>query len=44
MALKWTIVYAGRKSAEDPRAARAASRPSQAAPGWGPAQKEGNHE
>jgi formate-dependent nitrite reductase membrane component NrfD len=42
MALKWAIVYAGRKSAEDPRAARHASRPSKAAPGWGPATSKGN--
>jgi formate-dependent nitrite reductase membrane component NrfD len=35
LALKWAIVYAGRKSAEDPKAARDASRPSKAAPGWG---------
>ena len=34
LALKWAIVYAGRKSAEDPQAARDATRPSKAAPGW----------
>lgn len=34
-ALKWAITYAGRKSAEDPKAARDATRPSKAAPGWG---------
>jgi formate-dependent nitrite reductase membrane component NrfD len=39
MALKWAIVYAGRKSAADPRAARVATRPSNTAPGWGPPDK-----
>src|SRR5205085_9322682 len=42
MALKWAIVYAGRKSAEDPQAARDATRPTKAAPGWGPAKGKGN--
>lgn len=36
LALKWAIVHAGRKSAEDPKAAREATRPSKSAPGWGP--------
>jgi hypothetical protein len=44
MALKWAIVYAGRKSAEDPQAARAATRRTKAAPGWGPAQRKENTE
>ncbi|MFL6214237.1 MAG: NrfD/PsrC family molybdoenzyme membrane anchor subunit [Blastocatellia bacterium] len=44
MALKWAIVYAGRKSAEDPQAARAATRPSKSAPGWGPTKSKGNTE
>ncbi|MEN3333455.1 MAG: hypothetical protein V7641_2820 [Blastocatellia bacterium] len=39
LALKWAIVYAGRKSAEDPQAARDASRPSKAAPGWNKARR-----
>ncbi|HKP12396.1 MAG TPA: hypothetical protein VJZ91_09810, partial [Blastocatellia bacterium] len=42
MALKWAIVYAGRKSAEDPQAARAATRPSKEAPGWGPTKTKGS--
>jgi formate-dependent nitrite reductase membrane component NrfD len=44
LALKWAIVYAGRKSAEDPQAARAATRPTKAAPGWGPAKQKGDTE
>jgi formate-dependent nitrite reductase membrane component NrfD len=44
MALKWAIVYAGRKSAEDPQAARAATRRTEAAPGWGPTKTKGGGE
>jgi formate-dependent nitrite reductase membrane component NrfD len=39
LALKWAIVYAGRKSAEDPQASRDASRPSKSAPGWNQARR-----
>lgn len=38
LALKWAITYAGKKSALDNRAARAATRPSESAPGWSKAQ------
>src|ERR1043166_7325992 len=33
-ALKWAITHAGKKSALDNKAARAATRPSESAPGW----------
>lgn len=36
LALKWAVTYAGRLSAEDGAAARAATRPSSSAPGWNP--------
>jgi formate-dependent nitrite reductase membrane component NrfD len=42
LALKWAIVYAGRKSAADPEAARRASRPSKTATGWGPTRDGGS--
>lgn len=36
LALKWAVTYAGRLSAQDGAATRAATRPSSNAPGWNP--------
>jgi formate-dependent nitrite reductase membrane component NrfD len=34
--LKWALTYSGRHSADDPKAARTATRPARSAPGWAP--------